>query len=132
MKRILFVLGLVLLSSLLFAQTGPVGPLGDPVGYVHSYQNTWYWQGARQMQEPSESQKRFMQQARLGELANAPAEPAALKEQRQERSGDCDGDCDGEPLRDQVRDQTQDQLQDGSCGDDADGPDQDRIRSAQA
>jgi len=113
MKRIFLVLGLVLLSSLLFAQTGPVGPLGDPVGYVHSYQNMWYWQGARQMQEPSESQKRFMQQARLGELANAPAEPAAQKqqEQRQERSGDCSGDCGGEPVQDRDRDQ----LQDGSC-----------------
>jgi hypothetical protein len=117
MKRIFLVLGLVLLSSLLFAQTGPVGPLGDPGGYVHSYQNMWYWQGARQMQEPSETQKQFMLQARLGEPTNQPAEPTAQKEQerRQERSGDCSSDCDGEPVRDQVRDQTQDQLQDGSC-----------------
>jgi len=132
MKRILLVLGLVLLSSLLFAQDGPdpLGPLGDPAEYVHSYQNMYYWQWARQIQEPSESQKRFMEQARLGEPSNESAEPTVQKEQeqRQERSGDCSSDCDGEPVQDQV----QDRLRDGSCGDGADGPDQDRTRSGRA
>lgn len=125
MKRILLVLGLVLLSSLLFAQAGP-GPFGDPAQHANIYQNMYYWQWIRQVQEPPESQNRFMQQARLGNLANDSAEPAVQKEQeqRQERSGDCDSECDGEPDREQV----QQKLQDGSC---EDGPDPDRTQSRQ-
>jgi hypothetical protein len=129
MKRILLVLGLVLLSSLLFAQDGP-DPLGNPAQYANTYRNMYYWQWIRQVQEPPESQNQFMEQARLGEPANESAEPTVQKEQeqRQERSGDCSSECDGEPVQDQVRDQ----LRDGSCGDGADGPDQDRTRSGRA
>ncbi len=131
MKRILFVLGLVLLSSLLFAQTGP-DPLGNQAQYTNIYQHLNYWQWARQVQESPESPHQFMEQVRLGNQVDDSAQPAAQKEQRQERSGDCSGDCDGEPVQDQLRDQTQDQLRDGSCEDSADDPDQDRIRSGRA
>jgi hypothetical protein len=138
MKRILMVLALVLLSSMLFAQAEPVGPLADPdpagpptdpAGHAYSYQNMyWYWWNTR-LQEPPESPNRFAIQARLGDPEK---EPEALQtreepQRTQERSGDCDSDCDGEPDQDRVREQ----LQDGSCEDGGDGPDQDRTRSGQ-
>ena len=138
MKRILFVLTLVLMSSLLFAQAGPVGPLADPdptgpsadaEGNAYSYRNmNLYWWNM-QLQEPPESPNRVARQARLGDPEKDPQalqtqeEPQRLREQ----SGDCDGDGDGEPDQDRV----QEQLKDGSCDDGGDGPDQDRTRVGQ-
>jgi hypothetical protein len=116
MKRILLVLGLVLLASLLFAQAG-TEPAGDGAMYAYIYQNMQQFQWERQLQVPPESPNRFMVKARLGESAKDRVEPAVQKEpeQRQERSGDCDGDCDGTQDRDRDRDQDREQLQDGSC-----------------
>ena len=136
MKGIVLVLALALLSSLLFAQAEPAGPLADPdpagpaaqaAGNVYGYQNMYlYWWTMRQEELP-ESQNRFARHARLGDPNMDPEALQAREEPQrfQAQSGDCASDCDGEPDRDRTREQ----LQDGSCEDGRDGPDQDRTRS---
>ena len=116
MKRILLVLGFVLLAGLLFAQADPE-PAGDGAMYAYAYWNMHQWQWIRQIQEPPESPNRFTEQARLGNLEKEPKELEFQKEpeERQKRSGECDSDCDGTPDRDRNQDQDREQLQDGSC-----------------
>jgi hypothetical protein len=116
MKRILLVLGFVLLASMLFAQADP-DPAGDGALYTYTYWNMYSWQWERQLQEPPETPNRFTEQSRRGNLEKEPKELEFKKdpEQRQERSGDCDSDCNGTPDRDRDRDQDRKQLQDGSC-----------------
>jgi len=123
MKRILLVLGLVLLTTLLFADVGS-DPLGEADGQLNMSRL------ALQMRAKLLTQARLMSQARLGPQANEPAEPEAREApaRLQERSGDCTSGCEGEPVqaKDRVRDQAQ--LQDGT----GDGnPDRDRDRTGQ-
>ena len=98
MKRILLVLGLVLLTSLLFADVGS-DPLGQAAGELNMSRL------ALQVRAKLLTQARLMSQARLGPQANEPAEPEAREApaRLQERSGDCTGGCEGEPVQAQAR-----------------------------
>jgi hypothetical protein len=116
MKRILLVLGLVLGTSLLFAQAGG-DPLGDPSG------NPALSRWARQVQTKLVVQTQLQEQVRLragagGPLAPDSAESREAPARLQERSGDCDNDCDGSAI--QARDQLRDGTGDGT-------PDRDRT-----
>ena len=112
MKRILLVLGLVLVSSLLFADFGS-GPNGGTAGNLYM----------KQLGELVRARV-VIQNQLMSKLGPQTEEPAAAEVpggpvHAQKRSGERDGD--GVP--DQDRTQAQDRLRDGTCDGSGDGPD---------
>jgi hypothetical protein len=132
MKKVLLVLGLVLLSGLLFAEADPLGPSADPSGAMAGdpsmFWYTWRFMVTHEVQGQPEDPIQFMKQTRNGDPDTEPAGAETPKEPQtvQARSGDCTSDCDGEPDQSKTQEQTQDKLQDGSCNDE---PAQDRTQS---
>lgn len=118
MKRILFVLALVLVSGLLFAQEEPA-PQAAQSGSANG--QLTMWQFLYTLRTQGDVVPPF--QHRMAAAKGAPEETVAalgaagsgepLQLQAQKQTGDCD--CDGTPDKDR--------LQDGSCGDGGDGPD---------
>jgi hypothetical protein len=132
MKKVLLVLVFVLLTSLVFAEAAPQGPLADPAGASGvdptMFWHMWRFMAANEVQGQPEDPLQFTNQVRYGEPdaapkgSEAPGEPQRI----QARSGDRTGDCDGDPDRLQTKEQTREKLQDGSCSEE---PDQTRARS---
>jgi hypothetical protein len=115
MKRLLLIFGLVLVSTLLFADYES-GPGGETLGDLNMHQK------GQLVRARVAVQNQLMEQEQLGPPAAVP-ETTPVREgpaQLRAQSGDCVSGCDGEP--DQTQTQTRDQSKDGS----GDGvPDQD-------
>ncbi|MBN1837785.1 MAG: hypothetical protein JW820_18150 [Spirochaetales bacterium] len=124
MKRILLVLGLVLVSTLLFADFDG-GPNGETAGNLHMYQKGALVRARLAVQTQLMSQL-GPQEGEPAAGEPAPGKPAEGAAQAQKRTGYTDG----APKQDQERnqDQAQDRQRDGVCDGSGDGPDWDEDK----